>query len=88
MVIFVEMEKNFIKMVLLCIKEIMPMMKLKGLKNIFMKMAIIISDNGKLEIDMEKEYIIIKMALFIMMANMLMINKKGKENAIMMGIII
>ena len=88
MVIFVEMEKNFIKMVLLCIKEIMPMMKLKGLKNIFMKMVIIISDNGKLEIDMEKEYIIIKMALFIMMANMLMINKKGKENAIMMGIII
>ena len=88
MVIFVEKEKNFIKMVLLCIKEIMPMMKLKGLENIFMKMAIIISDNGKLEIDMEKEYIIIKMALFIMMVNMLMINKKGKENAIMMGIII
>ena len=54
----------------------------KELGNIYMKMEIIISGNGKMMQKMEKEFYMIKRDILTMKVILLMTNLKGMENII------
>ena len=73
-------ELNIIKMEIYYIMVILLMVNLKEMENIFMKMVIIIQDNGKMEQQMEKEQNIIKMEILFMKVIGLMIKRKEMEN--------
>ena len=64
-------------------KVILLMVNLKEMENIFMKMVIIIQDNGKMVYFMEKELNIIQMEIYYMKVILLMIKEKGMENLLM-----